>query len=156
MKLCRGSFLIVRNLMNCLVFLLALSVVAQNADAAAPAPDAQMAEPSPQVVAQAAKVKAEVQKHGAHKKSHVKVVLHDKTQHKGRITQIGDDSFSLMDDDTWHVNRIPYADVESVRRPGMSDKTKVRIAMGATAVIILSLTALASAYQKGPCCYGGF
>ena len=111
------------------------------------------AQPRPQQTAQAAKVKAEVQKRGTREASHVKVTLHDKSQQKGYISVISEDSFSLADQKTGQVKTISYADVKSVRRSGLSDRTKVRIALVVIVGIGITAAAFAGAHAKNPCCY---
>jgi hypothetical protein len=138
--------------MRGLPLLLAVSLAVQSALAAATFGQ-EPAQPPPQQTAQAAKVKAEVQKRGTREGSRVKVTLHDKSQQKGYISVISEDSFSLTDQKTGQVKIISYADVKSVRRSGMSDRTKVRIALVVVVGIAATASAFAGAHAKNPRCY---
>lgn len=130
-------------------FLLAVFLAVQSTAVAA-APSQQ---PSPRQTAQAVKVKAQVQKRGTHERSRVKVTLHDKSQQKGRISEIGEDSFSLTNDKTGQVSSISYVDVESVRGSGLSDRARFRLGVGVVAAVAITLVVVAAVHQKGPCCY---
>jgi hypothetical protein len=138
--------------MRGLPLLLAVSLAVQSAAAAATFGQ-EAAQPPPQQTAQAAKVKAEVQKRGTREGSRVKVALHDKSQQKERISVINEDSFSLTDQKTGQVKTISYADVKSVRGSGLSDRTKVRIALVVVVGIGITASAFAVARAKNPCCY---
>ena len=83
----------------------------------------------------------------------MKVTLHDKSQQKGRISVINEDSFSLTDQKTGQVKTISYADVKSVRGSGLSDRTKVRIALVVVVGIGITASAFAVAHAKNPCSY---
>jgi hypothetical protein len=137
--------------MRSLPLLLAVSLAVQSAVAAATFGQ-EAAQPPPQQTARAAKVKAEVQKR-TREGSRVKVTLHDKSQQKGYISVINEDSFSLTDQKTGQVKAISYADVKSVRRSGLSDRTKVRIALVVIMGIGITASAFAGAHAKNPCCY---
>jgi hypothetical protein len=138
--------------MRGLPLLLAVSLAVQSA-VAAPTISQEAAQPPPQQTAQAAKVKAEVQKRGTREGYRVKVTLHDKSQQKGHISVINEDSFSLTDQKTGQVKTISYADVKSVRGSGLSDRTKVRIALVVIVGIGITASAFAVAHAKNPCCY---
>jgi hypothetical protein len=93
---------------------------------------------------QPAKVKADVQKRGTGEKSRVKITLHDKSEHKGRITQIGENSFSLTEQKSGQVIDIAYVDVESVRGPGLSTGAKIALAAGVGLVVVVVIVAVAA------------
>ena len=62
---------------------------------------------------------------------------------KGRITQSGDNSFTLTDEKTGNKSDIAYADVVNIEGRGMSKKKKMFIAIGAGAVVLAAVTAYA-------------
>lgn len=62
---------------------------------------------------------------------------------KGRITQSGDNSFTLTDEKTGNHSDIAYADVLNVEGRGMSKKKKTFIAIGAGAAIFAAALAYA-------------
>jgi hypothetical protein len=99
---------------------------------------------------QLAKVKADVQKRGTGEHSRVKVALHDKSEHQGRITQVGESSFSLTEQKSGQVISIAYVDVESVRGPGLSTGAKIAIVagVGVGVVVVVVVAALHSCNKK--------
>jgi len=141
--------------MRGLSLLLAVSLAIQSA-AAAVSFGQEAVQLPPQQSAQAAKVKAKVQKRGTNDWSRVKVTLRDKGEQRGRITEIGEDSFSLTDQKTGQVTTISYADVKSIRTSGLSDRAKVTIGVVTVAVVVIGVVAFAIAHTKGPCCYGPY
>ena len=78
----------------------------------------------------AAKVRLSVQKRGTGEHSRVKVMLRNKTEVKGYISQIGPDSFQITDNKSGRVTPIAYQDVEKVRKSGLSTGAKIAIAVG--------------------------
>jgi hypothetical protein len=143
------------DLMRGLSLLLAASLAIQSAAAAASFGQEAVQLP-PQQSAQAAKVKAKVQKHGTNDWSRMTVTLLDKSEQKGRITEIGEDSFSLTDQKTGQMTTISYADVKSIRTSGLSDRAKVTIGVVTVVVVAAGVIAFAVAHTKGPCCYGPY
>jgi small nuclear ribonucleoprotein (snRNP)-like protein len=92
--------------------------------------------------AQATKVKAEVAKRVANKKTKVKVKLRSGEQLKGQIDQSDDSGFTITQDKTNSQVKIPYADVEKVSgRGGLSTAAKVGIiagiAIGVLAIVVI-------------------
>jgi hypothetical protein len=75
---------------------------------------------------------------------------------KERISQIGEDFFSLTEQETGQVKSIFNADVESIKRSGLSDRTKVRIVLGVGMAIVVVGETLMVGHEQGPCCYGPF
>lgn len=103
-----------RGLLLCVA--LGIFFVVPSAPAAAPAIAKQHAtQTRAQQRAQTAKVKAEIRKRGAGKKSRVKVTLNNKTQIKGSITKIGEDSFALTDWKTRQVRIVSYDEVGRIQ-----------------------------------------
>ena len=91
----------------------------------------------------ATKAKAEVVDRLNKKETRVKVKLRNGSEVKGRITQSGENSFSLTDEKTHSASDIVYADVLNVEGRGMSKKKKTFIAIGAGAVVLAAVTAYA-------------
>ena len=89
------------------------------------------------------KAKAEVVNRLNKKETRVKVKLRNGSEMKGRITQSGDNSFTLTDEKTGSHNDIAYADVLNVEGRGMSQKKKTFIAIGAGAAIFAAMFAYA-------------
>ena len=65
------------------------------------------------------------------KETRVKVKFRNGSEMKGRITQSGENSFTLTDEKTGSHSDIAYADVMRVEGRGMSKKKKMFIAIGA-------------------------
>ena len=92
--------------------------------------------------AQTAKVKAEVAKRVANKKTKVKVKLRTGEQLKGQIDQSDENGFTLTQDKTHSQVKISYAEVEKVSgRGGLSTAAKVGIiagiAVGVLAIVVI-------------------
>ena len=90
-----------------------------------------------------AKVKAEVVSRLTKKEEHVKVKLRNGSQLKGRITQTGENSFTLTQDKTHTSTEIAYADVQNVEGRGMSKTKKGLIAAGIGVGIVIAVVAYA-------------
>jgi hypothetical protein len=98
------------------------------------------------------KVKADVAKKVG-KKSNVTVKLQDGSKLKGRITQAGEDSFTLTDSKTGQPSTLAYRDVTQVRGPGISLGAKIAIAVGIAVVVFVLVVAIgisASGLGSGP------
>jgi translation initiation factor IF-1 len=89
------------------------------------------------------KAKTEVVDRLNKKETRVKVKLRNGSEMKGRITQSGDNSFTLTDEKTGSKSDIAYADVVNIEGRGMSKKKKVFIAIGAGAAVLVAVTAYA-------------
>ncbi len=89
------------------------------------------------------KAKAEVVDRLNKKETRVKVKLRSGSEVKGRITQTGDNSFTLTDEKTGSHSDIAYTDVLNVEGRGMSKKKKVFIAVGISAAVFAALVAYA-------------
>lgn len=76
------------------------------------------------------KVKQEVEKRGMGENASVKVVLRDKTEVKGYISQIDATSFQVTDRKTGRVSTIDYDNVDRVRGGGLSKSSKILIGVG--------------------------
>jgi len=89
------------------------------------------------------KAKAEVVNRLNKKETRVKVKLRNGSEMKGRITQSGENSFTLTDEKTGNRSDIAYTDVMNVEGRGMSKKKKTFIAIGAGAAIFAAMFAYA-------------
>ena len=92
--------------------------------------------------AQTTKVKAEVAKRVANKKTKVKVRMRSGEQLKGQIDQSDENGFTITQDKTNSQVKISYADVEKVSgRGGLSTAAKVGIiagiAIGVLAIVVI-------------------
>lgn len=121
---------------SCVIYLLILllcsssSMFAQN----------QIATPEKQAkklqAGQEAKARADVQRRAVGNQSTVKIVLRDKTEVKGHISQIDADSFQVTDKKSGRARTIAFADVEMVRGPGLSRAAKIAIGVGAAGILV--------------------
>jgi small nuclear ribonucleoprotein (snRNP)-like protein len=89
------------------------------------------------------KAKTEVVDRLNKKETRVKVKLRNGSEVKGRITQTGENSFTLTDEKTGSHSDIVYADVLNVEGRGMSKKKKTFIAIGVGAAVFAALVAYA-------------
>jgi small nuclear ribonucleoprotein (snRNP)-like protein len=92
--------------------------------------------------AQTTKVKVEVAKRLANKKTKVKVKLRSGEQLKGQIDQSDDNGFTITQDKTNSQVKISYADVEKVSgRGGLSTAAKIgivaAIVVGVLAIVVI-------------------
>ena len=89
------------------------------------------------------KTKTEVVDRLNKKETRVKVKLRNGSEMKGRITQSGENSFTLTDEKTGSHSDIAYVDVTRVEGRGMSKKKKMFIAIGAGAAVFAAMFAYA-------------
>jgi len=89
------------------------------------------------------KAKAEVVNRLNKKETRVKVKLRNGSEMKGRITQSGENSFTLTDEKTGNRSDIAYADVMNVEGRGMSKKKKMFIGIGIGAAVFAAMFAYA-------------
>lgn len=91
----------------------------------------------------AAKAKAEVTKRVMREKTRVKIRLRGGGEVKGRISQAGEDSFTVTNEKTGRQTEVAYGEVEKVKGRGWSKGAKIGIfaAVGAVAVAaVLAIT----------------
>jgi small nuclear ribonucleoprotein (snRNP)-like protein len=89
------------------------------------------------------KAKTEVVNRLNKKETRVKVKLRSGSEMKGRLTQSGDNSFTLTDEKTGNRSDIAYADVVNIEGRGMSKKKKMFIAIGAGVAVFAAMFAYA-------------
>ena len=102
----------------------------------------------PQDVSQATMVKAEVHRRGVGEKSRVKVRLRNKTEVRGYISKIEDESFDVTERKTGQVKTIRYADVEKVQGAGLSTGAKIGLIAG-LGVAVVALVIVAGLKSSG-------
>jgi cobalamin biosynthesis Mg chelatase CobN len=83
-----------------------------------------------------AKVKSEITKRVANKKTRVKIKLHDGGEVKGNIEQASDSGFTLTEDKAGKKLEMSYNSVEKVSGRGMSTVTKIGIVVGVAVVVV--------------------
>jgi len=93
-----------------------------------------------------------VQRRGIGEKSRVRVRLRDRTEVKGYISKVDEDSFEVTDKKSGKMTSIGYGDVVEVHRQGMSKEAKILIVIGIAAAWIGIATALACSSEGGPHC----
>ena len=91
-------------------------------------------------VPQAEKIKARVAKLGTGEKAKAKVKLHSGEKLKGYISSAGENDFTITDKKTGQSKTIAYSDVDEIKKPGLSQGTKIAlivvVAVVATAAIL--------------------
>lgn len=75
----------------------------------------------------AEKIKASIAKLGIGKESRVKVKLRDKTKINGYISEITEDSFTVVNEKTNSVTKIPYSQVKQVKGSNLSLGVRIAI-----------------------------
>ena len=86
----------------------------------------------------AARVKENVRKLGTGKDARVEVKLRDKTKLKGYVSQINENSFIVVEDNTNLATEVPYPNAKQVTGQNLPAGVKIAIIAGiALAVIIL-------------------
>lgn len=83
-----------------------------------------------------AKIKSDIVKRVANKKTRVRIKLHDGSEVKGNIEQASDDGFTLTEDKTGKRLEMSYNSVEKVGGRGMSTLTKIGIVVGVVVVVV--------------------
>ena len=78
----------------------------------------------------AQKVKTEIAKLGTGPDARIDLKLRDKTKLKGYISEVGDESFAVVDDKTGSTTTVPYPQVKQVKGNNLSDGAKIAIAVG--------------------------
>ena len=92
----------------------------------------------PEKETQPAKVKSEIAKLGTGADARVEVELRDKTKIKGHISEVGDESFAVVDDKSGTAITVSYPQVKRVRGNNLSTGAKIAIGIG----IVLGLALL--------------
>jgi sRNA-binding regulator protein Hfq len=90
-----------------------------------------------------AKVKSEVARRVANKKTRVKVKLLDGAELKGRIEQADTDGFTITEDKTNKKVVLSYSAVDKVKGRGMGTGTKILIASGVAVGVLAIIVVVA-------------
>ena len=77
-----------------------------------------------------AKVKVAVAKLGIGNESRVKVKLRDKTKINGYVSEIADDSFTVVNEKTNSPTKVSYSQVKQVKGNNLSTGVKIAIGIG--------------------------
>jgi hypothetical protein len=99
------------------------------------APAAGTTQEQTQETPQAAKVRNKVQKRGIGENSRVKAKLVNGDVVKGYISKIEEASFTVTDKKTGQATTVPYADVQKIQGPGLSNGDKILIGIGVGVVV---------------------
>jgi len=91
----------------------------------------------------AARIKTEVAKRIANKKTHVNVVLLNGNKLHGRIEEADDDSFAIRQDKTNQKIELSYTDVSKVKGQGLGTGAKIGLIVGAAAVVLAVVVVVA-------------
>lgn len=86
--------------------------------------------------AMAEKVRKNIEKLGVGEKARVNVKLRDGTTHKGYVYQVGQDSFTLVEDKTGQQATIAYADVQGIKGHNLSTGKKIALGVGLAAATL--------------------
>src|SRR5262245_17022043 len=87
----------------------------------------------------AEKVKTEIAKLGTGRDARVEVKLRDKTKLKGHISEVGDESFAVVDVKTGAATTVSYSQVKQVKGNNLSTGAAIAIGIGIGIGIIVLL-----------------
>jgi len=87
----------------------------------------------------AEKVKTQVAKLGTGPDARVEVKLRDKTKLKGHISEVGDESFAVVDAKTGSATTVFYSHVKQVKGNNLSTGAAIAIGIGIGVAIVFLL-----------------
>jgi len=89
------------------------------------------------------KMRASVLKLGVGRTSRVEIKLNDQSKVTGYISEVGQDTFTVTDFQTGSLQKLAYADVAQVRKPGggLSTRTWLIIGGAAAAAVVIGVIA---------------
>ena len=87
----------------------------------------------------AARVKENVSKLGTGKEARIAVNLRDKTKLKGYVSQINENSFTVVDEKTGNASEVPYSKAKQVKGNNLSTGVKIAIGVGIVLVVLFIL-----------------
>ncbi|HET8782387.1 MAG TPA: hypothetical protein VFM63_08215 [Pyrinomonadaceae bacterium] len=103
-------------------------------------PSSALAGGSPEKEARfAQKVKTEIAKLGTGPDARVNLKLRDKTKLKGYISEVGDQSFAVVDDKTGAATTVAYPQVKQVQGNNLNTGVKIAIGIAIVAIVLLIL-----------------
>lgn len=97
------------------------------------------AKPSSKEEQQLEKLKAGIRKLGIGPDAHIKVKLKDKSEISGYISEVGEDSFVVVDAETGRSNIVAYPQIAQAKGNNLSSNAKLAITLVAVGVIALLL-----------------
>lgn len=87
----------------------------------------------------ALKVKGEISKLGTGEAAKIKVKLRDKTKVSGYVSEIGEDSFTVIDKQTGNATQIPYSQVKKASGKNHLSGRTILIGLGIAWLIFISI-----------------
>ena len=87
----------------------------------------------------AQKVKTEIAKLGTGREARVQLTLLDKTKLKGYISEVGNETFSVVNDKTGAATTVKYPQVKQVKGNNLSTGAKIAIGIGILFAVCLIL-----------------
>ena len=87
----------------------------------------------------AQKVKTEIAKLGIGPEARVDLTLRDKTKLKGYISEVGNESFAVINDKTGSATTVKYPQVKQVKGNNLSTGAKIAIGIGILFAVCLIL-----------------
>jgi tetrahydromethanopterin S-methyltransferase subunit G len=91
----------------------------------------------------AAKIKADIARRMAYKKTHVNIDMLNGDKFRGRIEQADADKFAIRQDKTKQRIELSYADVRKVKGQGLGTGAKIGIIVGVAAVALAVVVVIA-------------
>jgi hypothetical protein len=103
--------------------------------------------------AQIAKIKAAVSKRVTDDRDRVQLQLRDGSEIRGRLSQAGDNGFTLTNEKSGQQTSLAYADVQKVNGRGLSKGAKIGIiagiVAGVAAIIVIKASRNFDPFQNG-------
>lgn len=91
----------------------------------------------------AERVKENINRLGTGKDARIEVKLRDKTKLKGYVSQISENSFTVVDEKTGNVTEVPYPNAKQVKGNNLSTGVKIAIGVGVVFVALLVIGLIA-------------
>mgnify|MGYP003291063159 CR=1 FL=1 len=92
----------------------------------------------------AEKVKEGISKLGTGAEARIEVKLRDKTKLKGYVSEVGEDSFVIVDEKTGATSRVTYPQVKQVKGKNLSTAAEIAIGVGVILLPIVIVLLLVS------------
>jgi hypothetical protein len=89
----------------------------------------------------AQKVKTEIAKLGTGPNARIELKLRDKTKLKGYLSEVGDESFAVVDDKTGSATTVSYPQVKQVKGNNFSTGVRIAIVIGIVVAVLFILGA---------------
>ena len=88
----------------------------------------------------AEKVKSEIARLGTGADARVELKLRDKTKLKGHISEVGNESFAVVDEKTGAVRTVAYPQVKQVKGNNLATGVKIAIGVAIFLAVLLIVT----------------